>query len=230
MKRKSIFCISIICVLTIGIGSMTWHQTVNVSKLEQEGKALEEERVRLSGLLDESKAEYQGLTDELISAEEEASRTQEKLELYQSLREYDNEIFYGEWLIQLYGGSDEGAETESDEIYNRTLTLQKDSVTISGQTVTTQPVYFYNVRAYTGGLLDTWDIFREIDFAPDEIRELFQTDYYIELMLDKTEHWDWEPEGMEKSIINNAIYYMLDENTMICFALDNKEIYILNRV
>ncbi|MCH5264063.1 MAG: hypothetical protein J1F42_14235 [Lachnospiraceae bacterium] len=228
MKIKNLFCISIVCVLTIGIGSMTWYQTVNVSKLEQEGKVLEEERVRLSGLLDKSKAEYQVLTDELISAEEEASRTQEKLELYQSLREYDNEIFYGEWSIQLYGGGNEGTETESDEIYNRMITLQKDSITISGQTVTTQPVYFYNVRAYTKGL-EEWDIFLEMDFVPDEIRDLFQKDYYIELMLDKTEHWDWEPEGMEKSIINNAIYYMLDENTMICFALDSKEIYILNR-
>lgn len=223
-RIRNIFCTGIICALTIGLGCLTWYRIKNVDKLEEERKELAEEYVRLSGLSEESKAEYEVLTSELEKAEEESRRAQEKLESYQSLREYDDEIFYGEWSVQLYGTTDEGEGTEKADI--RTLSLQKDSIMISGKTVTTEPVYFYNVRAYTKEW-HQWDIFKEIGFETDEVRELFQEDYYIELMLDKTKNWEKELEGVEGSIINNAIYYMLDEDTMICFDQDNKIIYKL---
>ena len=78
-----------------------------MEKLEKEREELAEEYARLSGLSEESKAEYKVLTDELERAEEETRQAQEKLELYQSLRKYDNEIFYGDWSVLLYGTADE---------------------------------------------------------------------------------------------------------------------------
>ena len=225
-KIRDIFCTGIIFVLTIVLGCMAWCRIKDVDKLEAEREELAEEYARLSGLSEESKAEYEVLTDELEKAKEEAGQAQEKLELYQSLREYDNEIFYGDWSVQLYGAADEEEEVEGTD--SLTLSLQKDSIMISGETVTTEPVYFYNVRAYTKEW-SHWDLFQEIGLGTDEVRELFQEDYYIELMLDQTESWGREPAGMEENIISNAIYYMLDENTMLCFAQDDKKIYKLSR-
>ena len=225
-RVRDVFCIGIICVLTIVLGCMMWGRTKNVEKLEKEREELAEEYARLSGLSEESKAEYKVLTDELERAEEETRQAQEKLELYQSPRKYDNEIFYGDWSVLLYGTADEEEESEGTD--SPTLSLQKDSIIMLGETVTTEPVYFYNVRAYTKEW-SHWDLFQEIGFETDEVRELFQEDYYIELMLDQTESWEREPAGIEESIISNAIYYMLDENTMLCFAQDNKKIYKLSR-
>lgn len=225
-KIRDIFCTGIFFVLTIVLGCMAWYRIKDVDKLEAEREELAEEYTRLSEVSEERKAEYEVLTDELEKAKEETRQAQEKLGLYQSLREYDNEIFYGDWSVQPYGAADEEEESEGTD--SLTLSLQKDSIIMSGEIVTTEPVYFYNVRAYTKEW-SHWDLFQEIGFETDEVRELFQEDYYIELMLDQTESWEREPAGIEENIISNAIYYMLDENTMLCFAQDDKKIYKLSR-
>lgn len=131
--------------------------------------------------------------------------------------------FYGWWLsVNYYKADSKGGQECWKE-----MKIHRNSVSLSGDNnLTDEPVFDIAVRIRS----DVIDEIKAVGVEDEDLINMLQAECYAEMDFNSIHNWKRELLPGEVDLIENAKYYILDNQTMLCISQnDGGKVYVFSR-
>lgn len=218
MKKYSVcvifFIIEFIIIIFLGVNILS--HLVEISNLQQQKEYLLEEHTNLQSdfvevnqQMEELRAENEKLTGQL------ADQKRVVPEGWQP--------FYGFWLANIYYTADK----EKGQECSKYIRIQHNYIKITGKNnLTDEPVFDIAVRIRG----DVINEIKAVGVGDEDLINMLQAECYAEIDFNSIYNWKRELLPGEVDLIENAKYYILDNQTMLCISQnDGGKVYVFTR-
>lgn len=206
-------CLILIVILIAHISQ----QSDNISSLqnqkeqvEKDYKKLQSDYVELSQQIEECKIANEELTKQLA--------------MQKRIVPDGWQPFYGWWVAGIYYKAD----LEDGKECWKEIKIHHNYMKISGKNnLTDEPVFDIAVRIRS----DVIDEIKAIGVEDEALINMLQAECYAEMDFSSIYNWNRELFPGEVDLIENAKYYIIDNQTMLCISQNNGgRVYVLNRL
>lgn len=183
---------------------------IQKEQMEKEYEKLQSDCIELRRQMEEYKIVNEELTKKL---DEQKRITPEGYQPYQ-----------GYWLAKSWYGADAEGEQECC----MEIVIRPDFIILSGHNhATDEPIYDIAVRIWG----DVIDELKSIGVEDENLIDMLQAECYAELDISNTYNWHRELFPKEVDFVENAKYYIIDNQTMLCVSKNNGgRVYVLGRL
>ena len=219
MRRHGVrfFIISINFVLIVMITTYAFRQSDNISILQIQKEQMEKEYEKLQSDCIELKRQM----EEYKIANEELTK---KLDEQKRITPEGYQPFYGLWAARGYYKAD----VEGEQECWKKIEIKHYYIRLDGPNhVTDEPIYDIAVRISS----DVVDELKLIGVEDENLIDMLQAECYAELDISNTYNWHRELFPREVDFVENAKYYIIDNQTMLCVSKNNGgRVYVLGRL
>lgn len=217
MKKKKIYIVMIvICIgLIIVFFILSLNKAIDIRNIEMEKEELQKKYEMLQ-------TEYTKLNERLEEKVAYSQELEEKINLWEENGSKDLQPFHAWWVADVYYLPNDSTEYEC---WNE-ITIYKDVIRMSGDDLTDKPMYNVAVRLKE----EVVENIQNLGITNEDLFNLLQADCYAEIDFSMTHEWNRKLLSREVDLIQNAKYYLITSDVMICVsANEGGRVYILHR-
>lgn len=218
MRRYRVCIITIVISLILSVILITYisKQSDNISNLQSQKEQIEKDYEKLQS----DYAELSMCMEKYRTANEEL--TKQMAEQKRTVPE-GWQPFYGWWLSVMYYE----AEGEGGQECWKEIKIHHNYISLTGDKVTEEPVFDIAVRIRS----DVIEELKSIGVEDEALINMLQAECYAEMDFNSICKWNRELFSGEVDLVENAKYYIIDNQTMLCVSKNsNERVYVLGRL
>lgn len=232
INRRYIYILFVIILLLISfkLGSLISENSQMIDELQSWNEQLQGEYENIVNRMEESITYQEKLNEELAGYMDMNQRLNESIESWKNESANELQAFHGEWWIRAVYASDidEWQWCRS----NKEIDFEKEYVYLTGGHITDEPIYAITICERDKILTELTDMgIDNIEILNMDIISMLKSDYYVEMNLSETYHWNRTMYLDEADFLQDAKYYPIDLDMMLCITRnDGGKVYVLDRI
>lgn len=232
LHRHYIYILFVIIPLAFFLktGSLISKKSTMIDELQSRNEQLQGEYEDIVTRMEESITYQEKLNEELSGYMDLNQLLNESIESWKNESESESQAFHGEWWIRAFYTSD----TDEWQWYGslKKINFEKKYVYLTDGHITDEPIYAITICDKDKILKELSDIgIDNIEILNMDIISMLESDYYVEMDFSKTYYWNRTMYPDEADFLQDAKYYPIDMDTMLCFSRNNNvKVYVLDRI
>ncbi len=215
MRKGLIISINFILVVIFVVH--TFRQSNDVLNLQKQKEQIEKNYEKL-------RSDYEELSQQIEECKTVNEELAQQLDEQKRITPEGYQPYQGYWLAKSWYGADAEGEQECC----MEIVIRPNFIILSGHNhVTDEPIYDIAVRIWG----DVIDELKSIGVEDENLIDMLQAECYAELDISNTYNWHRELFPREVDFVENAKYYIIDNQTMLCVSKNNGgRVYVLGRL
>lgn len=215
MRKGLIVSINFILVVVFVVN--TFRQSNNVLNLQKQKEQIEKNYEKLQ-------SDYEELGQQIEECKTVNEELVQQLDEQKRITPEGYQPFYGLWAA----GGYYKADVEGEQECWKKIEIKHYYIRLDGSNhVTDEPIYDIAVRISS----DVVDELKSIGVEDENLIDMLQAECYAELDISNTYNWHRELFPREVDFVENAKYYIIDNQTMLCVSKNNGgRVYVLGRL
>lgn len=204
-------CLILIVILIVHISQ----QSDNISSLQNQKEQIEKDYKRLQ-------SDYVELSQQIEKCKIANEELTKQLAMQKRIVPDGWQPFYGWWVAGIYYKAD----LEDGKECWKEIIIHHNYIKIIDDRLTDEPIFDIAVRIRS----DVIEEIKSIGVEDENLINMLQAECYAEMDFSSIYNWNRELFPEEVDLIENAKYYIIDNQTMLCISKNNGgRVYVLNR-
>lgn len=231
INRYYIYILFVIIPLAIflKLGSLISENTQMIDELQSRNEQLQGGYEDIAYRMEESITYQKKLNEELVEYMDINQQLNESIESWKNESANELQAFHGDWWIRAFYTTDTD-EWQGYERY-RTICFDREYIYLTDDHITDEPIYTITICDRDKILTELSDMgIDDIEILNMDIISMLESDYYVEMDFSETYNWNRTMFSREADFVQEAKYYPIDLDTMLCFSRnDGGKMYVLGR-
>lgn len=212
------------------LGSLIFENTEKIDGLQNRNERLREANTDIAARLKESIIYQEKLNEELAKYMDSNQQINRSIESWKNESASKSQAFHGEWWIRAFYIPDTGEWQWCGS--NENLYFEKEYIFLIDSRVTDEPIYAITICERDKILKELDDMgIKDVEPLHMDISRMLNSDYYVEMDFSQTDNWNGKIKLDKKTFWENAKYYPIDLNTMLCIMRnEGGKVYLLDRI
>lgn len=210
-------------IVTIIIGLILVVLIVYISQQSNNISVLQGQKEQIEKDYEKLQSDYEELCQQIVECKTVNEELVKQLEEQKRTIPEGYQPFHGRWVARIYYQADIEGEQECWKkiVIRRNFIILKDK-----NHVTDEPIFDIAVRISS----DVADELKSIGVEDENLVNMLQAECYAELDISNTYNWHRELFPEEVDLVENAKYYIIDNQTMLCVSKNNGgRVYVFQR-